>query len=78
MSEPTPLFTLSVYQEGDQIKSLYTFRDPACAAHSTAITQLLRRALAALEQPPRPRGHVPPNTDRTEHHSRGEQGQGTA
>ena len=73
MSAPQllPLFSLCVYQEGDQVKSLYTFRDPACVAHNMAITQLLRRALAALEQPPRPRGHVPPN-------GRGGQGQGTA
>ena len=53
MSAPQllPLFSLCVYQEGDQVKSLYTFRDPACITHAAAIAELLRRALAALECP---------------------------
>ena len=52
---PAPLFSLCVYQEGSQVKSFYTFRDPACAIHRAAVAELLRRALAALECPCPPR-----------------------
>lgn len=48
MPIPTPLFTLSVYLEEGQIKSIHTFRDPASAQHRRLISQLLRRALASL------------------------------
>lgn len=48
MPIPTPLFTLSVYLEEGQVKSIHTFRDPASAQHRRLISQLLRRALASL------------------------------
>ena len=44
----TPLFTLAVYLEDDQVKSIHTFRDPACGQHRRQVVLLLRRAVAAL------------------------------
>ncbi len=49
LTAPTPIFTLSIYEEDAQVKSVYCFRDPACSVHRQATQTLLRRALVALD-----------------------------
>lgn len=46
---PTPIFTLSIYEEDAQVKSVYCFRDPDCVKHRRTAQVLLRRALVALD-----------------------------